>query len=93
MEQSKERWHIVSRSGEIILTAERWVDLVAAIGLIGDKISPEGVAQAKPICAAPDLLEALVDLVVQCEAKYGFEHSSMYSEIQAAKDAIKKATE
>ncbi len=93
MEQSKERWHIVSGSGEIILTAERWADLVAAISLIGDKVSPEGIAQAKPICAAPDLLEALVDLVVQCESLYDFENSSICSEVEFAKQAIKKATE
>jgi hypothetical protein len=91
MEQSKERWHIVSRSGEIILTAERWVDLVAAISLIGDKVSPEGIAQAKPICAAPDLLEALVNLVSEIperalDAKF---QSLVYN----AKQAIKKAIE
>jgi hypothetical protein len=91
MEQSKERWHIVSRSGEIILTAERWVDLVAAISLIGDKVSPEGIAQAKPICAAPDLLEALVNLVSEIperalDAKF---QNLVYN----AKQAIKKAIE
>ena len=75
-------WSIESVDGQYVLK------------IAEDTLNPATrIANLKLAGAAPDLLEAIIDLVVQCEAKYGFEHSSMYSEIQAAKDAIKKATE
>lgn len=86
-------WSGIACNDENLISAEKWDDFASVVVSIGGEVDPEGIANTKLICAAPDLLEALIDLVVQCEAKYGFEHSSMYSEIQAAKEAIKKATE
>ena len=56
-----------------------------------DKDNEEQEANAKLIAAAPDMLEALNDLINAYEVKMG--KSAVRLRIEIAKDAINKATE
>lgn len=54
-----------------------------------NSLIPEGEANAQLIAAAPDLLEALQDLVTEL----GDDWSLLHNLIDRARDAIAKATE
>jgi hypothetical protein len=74
------------------ISGDDWIELATVVTRmkLGGDDSPEGLANARLIAAAPELLEALENIILSSDANCG---DSLANAIEAARAAIAKAKE
>lgn len=101
---TKGPWHIGMRSGanSNLVFAHDGADqhhdtpICSVFGMylhcdLHEQRDNEGLANARLIAAAPELLEALKVMTALCRLRYGNLDADVYAEIQAAEAIVKKA--